>query len=211
MPGACCPGVACRLERPVTWFSSPTPRGTVPPAKWPRRSPPGSGPAVTRSTSPRRDRRLSGRRRARRPHRCRGAAPPAGARRRTHPGHPQAPGLPSGLCHEYQPTVDHRSEAVTGVEALVRWRHPARGVVAPGSFVPMPRRPADRAQRPRRAAGSVRAGCLAGVVSVIPSVKAAAGTQLVVGSWALRRCLGASRPQGRRLKGGYWSVRRMNA
>jgi diguanylate cyclase (GGDEF)-like protein/PAS domain S-box-containing protein len=37
----------------------------------------------------------------------------------------------------YQPTVDLASLEVTGVEALIRWRHPARGVVPPLEFIPM--------------------------------------------------------------------------
>ena len=36
----------------------------------------------------------------------------------------------------YQPQVDHASR-VTGVEALVRWLHPARGLVLPGEFIPL--------------------------------------------------------------------------
>ncbi len=35
----------------------------------------------------------------------------------------------------YQPTFDLQSERVTGLEALIRWRHPSRGVVAPGLFI----------------------------------------------------------------------------
>lgn len=35
----------------------------------------------------------------------------------------------------YQPTIDLRSERVIGVEALIRWRHPTRGIVAPGQFI----------------------------------------------------------------------------
>ncbi|GHU34753.1 PTS lactose transporter subunit IIC [Betaproteobacteria bacterium] len=36
-----------------------------------------------------------------------------------------------GLYLEYQPQVDSRTEQVVGTEALVRWRHPAFGPVAP--------------------------------------------------------------------------------
>jgi predicted signal transduction protein with EAL and GGDEF domain len=36
----------------------------------------------------------------------------------------------------YQPLIDLRANAVTGMEALLRWRHPERGMVPPGEFVP---------------------------------------------------------------------------
>jgi diguanylate cyclase (GGDEF)-like protein len=36
----------------------------------------------------------------------------------------------------YQPTVDLSSGAFTGVEALLRWRHPTRGVIQPDDFIP---------------------------------------------------------------------------
>jgi len=36
---------------------------------------------------------------------------------------------------EFQPLVDLRSHAVRGFEALVRWRHPVRGIVLPGAFI----------------------------------------------------------------------------
>lgn len=37
----------------------------------------------------------------------------------------------------YQPMIDLSSGAVIGAEALVRWRHPQRGLVAAGEFVPL--------------------------------------------------------------------------
>jgi diguanylate cyclase (GGDEF)-like protein/PAS domain S-box-containing protein len=36
----------------------------------------------------------------------------------------------------YQPQVD-RQGVITGVEALVRWQHPVRGLVLPGDFIPV--------------------------------------------------------------------------
>ena len=38
---------------------------------------------------------------------------------------------------EFQPQVNLRSQSITGVEALVRWRHPERGIVPPGDFLPV--------------------------------------------------------------------------
>jgi diguanylate cyclase (GGDEF)-like protein len=42
---------------------------------------------------------------------------------------------------DYQPRFDLRTRALTGVRALVRWNHPARGVIPPSVFLPL----ADRA------------------------------------------------------------------
>jgi diguanylate cyclase (GGDEF)-like protein/PAS domain S-box-containing protein len=36
----------------------------------------------------------------------------------------------------YQPVVRLVDQAVTGIEALLRWRHPVRGLVAPDQFIP---------------------------------------------------------------------------
>jgi diguanylate cyclase (GGDEF)-like protein len=38
---------------------------------------------------------------------------------------------------DYQPTFDLSDMRPNGMEALIRWRHPARGVVQPDDFVPM--------------------------------------------------------------------------
>jgi diguanylate cyclase (GGDEF)-like protein len=40
----------------------------------------------------------------------------------------------------YQPKVDARRERISGVEALMRWRHPERGMVSPVVFIPIAER-----------------------------------------------------------------------
>jgi diguanylate cyclase (GGDEF)-like protein len=37
----------------------------------------------------------------------------------------------------YQPTIDLSDMTPTGVEALIRWKHPVRGVVQPDDFIPL--------------------------------------------------------------------------
>jgi len=41
------------------------------------------------------------------------------------------------LLVEYQPKADLRSGLIFGVEALVRWRHPERGLIRPDIFIPL--------------------------------------------------------------------------
>ena len=45
--------------------------------------------------------------------------------------------LGGGLVVHYQPKVDSRTRRVGGVEALVRWNHPTRGLLFPDSFLPL--------------------------------------------------------------------------
>jgi diguanylate cyclase (GGDEF)-like protein len=54
--------------------------------------------------------------------------------------------LEAGLRHalergefriHYQPKIDMESGAITGVEALIRWQHPERGLVGPDKFIPL--------------------------------------------------------------------------
>jgi diguanylate cyclase (GGDEF)-like protein/PAS domain S-box-containing protein len=42
-----------------------------------------------------------------------------------------------GFEIHYQPLVDLRSGEISGCEALLRWRHPERGMVSPAEFIPV--------------------------------------------------------------------------
>lgn len=37
----------------------------------------------------------------------------------------------------YQPEIDLATRRIVGLEALIRWRHPERGLVSPGEFIPL--------------------------------------------------------------------------
>jgi diguanylate cyclase len=41
------------------------------------------------------------------------------------------------LFLQYQPKIDLKTKQVVGVEALVRWQHPDRGMVPPNDFIPL--------------------------------------------------------------------------
>ncbi len=43
----------------------------------------------------------------------------------------------SELFLQYQPQMDLSTGRIFAVEALIRWRHPERGLVAPGDFIPL--------------------------------------------------------------------------
>jgi diguanylate cyclase (GGDEF)-like protein/PAS domain S-box-containing protein len=42
-----------------------------------------------------------------------------------------------GLRPHYQPLVDLSTGRITGIEALVRWPHPERGMISPAEFIPV--------------------------------------------------------------------------
>ncbi|MEY9539329.1 diguanylate cyclase (GGDEF)-like protein [Bradyrhizobium diazoefficiens] len=46
-------------------------------------------------------------------------------------------GLEGGLEVYYQPCLGLKDDRITGCEALVRWRHPERGMVSPAEFIPI--------------------------------------------------------------------------
>jgi EAL domain-containing protein (putative c-di-GMP-specific phosphodiesterase class I) len=44
-------------------------------------------------------------------------------------------GLEEQLTMQYQPILDISSGELVGFEALVRWRHPTRGLLTPSQFI----------------------------------------------------------------------------
>jgi diguanylate cyclase (GGDEF)-like protein/PAS domain S-box-containing protein len=59
-----------------------------------------------------------------------------------HHRHNVREGLRHALAHSelilfYQPVLDIRSSEVVGCEALMRWRHPERGLLSPSEFIPL--------------------------------------------------------------------------
>ncbi len=38
---------------------------------------------------------------------------------------------------QFQPIYNPRTKQITGMEALVRWQHPERGLVEPAAFIPL--------------------------------------------------------------------------
>jgi predicted signal transduction protein with EAL and GGDEF domain len=60
----------------------------------------------------------------------------------------------------YQPVHDMPTSRMIGVEALVRWEHPERGLVSPAEFIPLPSAPADCRNR--------RLGDAAGLSANVP-------------------------------------------
>ncbi|MGB5085316.1 MAG: EAL domain-containing protein [Methylocystis silviterrae] len=45
--------------------------------------------------------------------------------------------LANELIVYYQPVVDSRTATIVSLEALLRWRHPTRGMISPGEFIPI--------------------------------------------------------------------------
>jgi EAL domain-containing protein (putative c-di-GMP-specific phosphodiesterase class I) len=42
---------------------------------------------------------------------------------------------------QYQPIVDTKTLQICGAEALIRWRHPTKGIILPDQFFRLPKKP----------------------------------------------------------------------
>ena len=71
------------------------------------------------------------------------------------------------LAVHYQPAIDLRSNRVTSVEALVRWKHPTHGLLLPTTFIPLAESTGQVAEITQwvlaQACGQIRAWDAAGV------------------------------------------------
>jgi EAL domain-containing protein (putative c-di-GMP-specific phosphodiesterase class I) len=65
------------------------------------------------------------------------------------------------LLLHYQPKFDTRSLTLHGVEALVRWQHPTRGLLAPGAFIDVAEQVGLMAELGRRVLDLAMAQCRA--------------------------------------------------
>ena len=94
------------------------------------------------------------------------------------------------LILHYQPKLDVRSGDLAGVEALMRWQHPTRGLIPPGEFVPAAEKtgadPAAHPLRARRGARPARALARRGAPLESPSTSRCA-------TCTTRRCPSRSR------------------
>ena len=59
------------------------------------------------------------------------------ARRTLESGHAPGHRRAAHSRSHYQPVVNLRSGEIAGCEALLRWRHPVRGMISPAEFIPI--------------------------------------------------------------------------
>ena len=69
--------------------------------------------------------------------RCQLAHRPGLEKTGTYPRFGESSAPQTQISLAYQPIVDMASDTITGYEALVRWSHPERGIIAPSTFIPV--------------------------------------------------------------------------